>query len=565
LKGIAASPGIAMGKAYIFKPQRAFVISRSITDVEHEKERLQKAVTEAKKQIEGIYDHALKNMGAEEAKIFEAHIFLVDDPVLFKEAQKNIEGQHVNAEWALKEASDKFIKMFEALDNEYIAQRAADIKDITGRILNILMEIKPSDISDLKDMAILIAEDLLPSDTARMDKRNVLGIVTELGASQSHTAIIARNLGIPAVVGLKSVLAHVSDQSFVLLDGSTGEVIINPDKQQIDIYNIRKQEYQNFKDKLIQFKNKPSITRDGAKVHIMANIGTPKDIDSVLENDAEGIGLFRTEFLYMDRNNLPSEQEQFDAYKEVVSRMQGKPVVIRTLDIGGDKDLPYLGLAKEDNPYLGYRAIRYCLDREDIFRIQLKAILRASAYGCVKIMFPMISTITELRKAKAVLNEERETLKRNQINFDQNIEVGIMVEIPSCAVVADLFAKEADFFSIGTNDLTQYTLAVDRGNPRVSKLYSHYNPALLRMIKHVIESAHKNRIWCGMCGEAASDALLIPLLLGMGLTEFSMSPPFVLRARSIINNTVKQIMTEKVDAALFMATGDEIEEYLKNL
>jgi len=564
LKGIGASAGIAIGKVFQYEPKRAVAFKKIITDTGSEIARLNAARAEAKSQIEILHIKALETIGKQEAMIFEAHIALVDDPALFKEAVKNITTQNVNAEWALNEAIDKFIQIFEAMDNKYIAERAADLKDIKSRMLDILMGVKAQDLSHLNEPSIIVALDLLPSDTARMNKEKVLGFVTELGAKLSHTAIIARSLEIPAVVGLSGMMKGVKHGDLIILDGDTGEVFLNPDKSIIDKYEKKKQEYFYFKNELKVFIGKPSKTKDDARVHILANVGTPKDVDSCIENDAEGIGLFRTEFLYMDRQDIPSEDEQFEAYKEVISRMQGKPVVIRTLDVGGDKDIPYLGLSKEDNPFLGYRAIRYCIDNVDIFKAQLRAILRASTYGHVKIMFPMIATLTELRRAKAILNEVRHDLKIENIAYDEKMETGIMVEIPACAIAADLFAKEADFFSIGTNDLIQYTMAVDRGNPKVSALYSHFNPSVLRLIKYVIDSAHKNGIPVGMCGEAASDPALIPVLVGMGIDDFSMNPSSVLKARSIVSNTTKADIADKVESILSLATAGEVEEYLNH-
>ena len=562
MKGIGVSTGIATGKVFLYDPKRAVAQKRTITDAESEIARLKAARAEAKRQIKILHIGALETIGKQEALIFEAHIALVDDPALFKEATKNITTQNVNAEWALNEAIDKFIQMFEAMDNKYIAERAADLRDIKSRMLDILMGVKVQDLSNLNEQSIIVALDLFPSDMAKMNKDKVLGFVTEFGAKLSHVAIIARSLEIPAVVGLNGAMANINHGDLIILDGDTGEVFLNPDKSTIDKYEKKKHEYFYFKNELKVFKGKPSITKDGIRVHILANIGTPKDVDSCIENDAEGIGLFRTEFLFMDRQDIPSEDEQFDAYKEVVSRMQGKPVVIRTLDVGGDKDIPYLGLSKEDNPFLGYRAIRYCIDKEDIFKAQLRAILRASAYGHVKIMFPMIATLTELRMAKAILNEVRIDLKLENIAFDEKMKTGIMVEIPACAIAADLFAKEADFFSIGTNDLIQYTLAVDRGNPKVAALYSNYNPSVLRLVKYVIDCAHKNGIPVGMCGEAASDPVLIPALVAMGLEDFSMNPSSVLRTRSIVSNTAKVDLADKVESILSMATAEEVEEYL---
>lgn len=564
MKGIGASPGIVIGKALIKRDPKIEVYKKDIQDVEVELKRLKDAREKSKKDVEKLYEHTLKEIGEKEAQIFEAHKMIIDDPEYFGSIENSIKDNKVNAEWALKEITDNFISIFESMDNEYMKERASDIKDVSSRVIKELMGVKSTDLSMLDEEVIIIAEDLTPSDTAQMDKEKVLGFITEIGGRTSHSAIMARTLEIPAVVGvgLNTITKDINNSETIILDGEEGIVIVNPTEDEIKYYQRKKQQHDEFKEKLGELIGAKSITKDGVEVELAANIGTPKDVDGVIRNDGQGVGLYRTEFLYMDRDKLPSEQEQFEAYKEVAERLEGKAVVIRTLDIGGDKDLPYLELPKEMNPFLGYRAIRLCLDRKDIFKTQLRALLKASAYGNIKIMFPMISSMEEVRKAKIVLNEAKEELRKEQVPFNEEIEVGIMVEIPAVAVMSDMFAKEVDFFSIGTNDLIQYTTAVDRGNQHISNLYNQFHPALLRLIKQTIENGHKEGIWVGMCGEVAGDPKMVPLLIGMGLDEFSMSPISILKARLIIKNISQEEMKIMVEKAINLPTAEDVEKFI---
>ncbi len=566
MKGIGTSPGIALGNVLVYKEPKIVIEKKQVSNTDEEIKRLDKAIEIAIKQIEQIYEKTLKNVGPKEAEIFNAHRMMIEDPEFIGDVKETIKSQKVNAEWAVKTTIDRYIEMFENIEDEYIRERALDLKDVSNRLLKILLDIETMDLSTLEDECIIIAEDLTPSDTAQMNKEMVLGFITELGGKTSHTSIMARTLEIPAVSGVKDITNKTKNGDFAIIDGKEGLIILNPSKEEIDNYKEKKERYEQFKLKLNEIKGKESISKDGIKVEIAANIGTPKDVDKVIENDAEGIGLYRTEFLYMDSDKLPTEEEQFEAYKIVAERMEGKPVVIRTLDVGGDKDIPYLDLPEEMNPFLGYRAIRLCLDRKDIFKTQLRALLRASAFGNVKIMFPMISSIEEIREAKKVLEEAKEELRKENISFNEDIEVGIMVEIPAAAIHSDIFAKEVDFFSIGTNDLIQYTLAVDRGNQDISYLYNQYHPAVLKLINMTIKNGHKEGIWVGMCGEAAGDEKLIPILLGMGLDEFSMSSSSILKARWIINNTSKEEIESMLDEILSLPTAKDVEKFIdKNI
>lgn len=562
MKGIGASPGIAIGEAIVKRTQEITIEKREIENIYKEIQRLNEAREKSRKEIEALYQQTLKSMGGKEASIFNAHLMILDDPEVLGQVENEIKGNRLNTEWALKEVTDRFISIFESIEDEYLKERVSDLKDVTSRIQKILLGIGTTDFSNLQHEAIIVAEDITPSDTAQMDKRRVLGFITEVGGRTSHSAIMARTMEIPAVVGVENITSKVKDGDIIILDGEEGHIIINPDKALLDAYMKKKKEYDAFNMEVSKLKGEKTITKDGFEVELVANIGTPKDLEGVLKNAAEGVGLYRTEFLYMDRDKLPTEEEQFDAYKTVAEGLKGMPVIIRTLDIGGDKDLPYLQLPKEMNPFLGYRAIRLCLDKVDIFKTQLRALLRASAYGNIKIMFPMISSIEELREAKGILEEVKEELRTKDICFNQELEVGIMVEIPSVAVMADTFAKEVDFFSIGTNDLIQYTVAVDRGSSKISHLYNHFHPAVLRLIKQVIDSGHKEGIWVGMCGEAAGDPKLIPILIGMSLEEFSMSPSSILRSRWIINNITQEKMKILADEVINLSSSKEVESYI---
>lgn len=560
--GIGVSPGIGMGKVIIKKEPIIELKKKNIDNPEKEITKLDAAREKGKEQIEALYHHAFNTIGKKEAGIFRAHRMILEDPDFFGQIESKIKVEQVNAEWAISEVANFFIDMFESMEDEYMRERAADIKDVTGRLIRIALGVEETDLSNLSEEIIIVAEDLTPSDTAQMDKEKVIGFITEIGGKTAHSAIMARTLEIPAIVGLEKATELISDGDYVILDGDTGVVIINPDQKVIEEYSRKRENYIDFKKKLEEMRGQRSITRDGFKVEIAANIGTPKDVEGVLSNDGEGVGLYRTEFLYMDRDRLPTEEEQFEAYKEVAVRLEGRPVVIRTLDIGGDKELSYLPLPKEMNPFLGYRAIRLCLDQRDIFKTQLRALLRASAYGNIKIMFPMISAIEELRQAKSILEDVKKELRTKGMKFNENIEVGIMIEIPAAAIMSDLFAKEVDFFSIGTNDLIQYTTAVDRGNRKIAYLYNEFHPALLRLVKTVIDNGHKEGIWVGMCGEVAGNPHLIPILIGMGLDEFSMSASSMLRARWIINNLNKSKMESLVEKILDLPTAEEVKELI---
>jgi len=563
MKGIGVSPGIVIGRVLLKEEKQILVEKRDIKNYEEEIQRFKRAIESGKSEIQDIYDNVLKNMGETEASIFEAHLMILEDPEMVEQVEKKIEENKVNAEWALKEISEMFISMFEAMDNEYMKERAADIKDVTSRLMKKLLNIEEVNFSELVNEVIIVAHDLTPSDTSQIDKNKVLGFITEIGGRTSHSAIMARTLEIPAIVAVKDVTTKVKNGDLIVFDGEEGLIHINPEEQIVKLYEDKKAEYNKSQKQLSLLIGKESITIYGIRVELAANIGTPKDLESVINNDGEGIGLFRSEFLYMDRKTAPSEEEQFEAYKEVAEKMKNKPVVIRTLDVGGDKELEYLNLPKEMNPFLGYRAIRVCLDKVDIFKTQLRAILRASAYGNIKIMFPMISSIEELRAAKAILQEVRNELIKENIKFNEKLEVGIMIEIPAAAIISDLLAKEVDFFSIGTNDLIQYTTAVDRMNEKISHLYNPFHPALLRLVKLVIDSAHKENKWVGMCGEVAGDPKLIPILIGMGLDEFSMSPISILKARGIIRNISQDKMRDLAEQVINLPTAEEVENFME--
>lgn len=562
MKAIGTSSGIAIGKVLVYKEPELIIELKQIDDIDFEIKRLDKAIKKGIEEVQDLYDETLENVGEEEAQIFNAHKMMLEDPEFIDGIKSKIKEKKVNVEWAVKEVSNQFIELFENIEDEYLRARALDLKDVSKRLLRELLGIKSTDLRTLKEKCILVAEDLTPSDTAQMNKDMVIGFVTELGGKTSHTSIMARTLEIPAVAGVKDITKITSNEDMMIIDGSEGLILLNPSEHEIKVYENKKSEYERFNKKIQQMKGEKSISKDGVKIEIVANIGTPKDVDSVIQKDGEGVGLYRTEFLYMDSDNMPTEDEQFEAYKIVAERLKGKPVIIRTLDVGGDKDIPYLNLPEEMNPFLGYRAIRLCLDRTDIFKIQLRALLRASAFGNIKIMFPMISNIKEIRDAKRILEEAKNELRNENISFNEDIEIGIMVEIPAVAIHSDIFAKEVDFFSIGTNDLIQYTVAVDRGNQDISYLYSQYHPAVLKLIKMTIENGHKQGIWVGMCGEAAGDEKLIPLLLGMGLDEFSMSPSSVLKARWIIKNTSKKEIEPMLDKILSLPTAEDVEKFI---
>ena len=564
IKGIGASPGIAIGKALVLEHKEMVIEKKENVNVEVEVEKLNSAVDTSKKELSAVKEKVAKELGEEEAEIFGAHLLVLEDPEFIGEAENKIKNESLNAEYALNEVKDMFVSIFESMDNDYMRERAADVKDVTNRVLRHILGIKIIDLSNLSDEVVLIAHDLTPSDTATMDKKKVLGFLTNIGGRTSHTAIMSRTLEIPAIVGLSDVTDKVKDSDMIVFDGDKGIVIVSPEEDVVAEYQEKKRIFEEDKKALELLKGQPSVTTDGKHVELAGNIGTPNDLEGLINNDAEGVGLYRTEFLYMDSDEFPSEEIQFEAYKKVLEGMKGKPVVIRTLDIGGDKKLSYFEMEEEMNPFLGYRAIRLCLDRTDIFKTQLRALFRASVYGKLRIMFPMISSLEELLAAKAICEEVKSDLKAEGLGYSDDVEIGMMIEIPSAAVISDLLAKHVDFFSIGTNDLIQYTCAVDRMNQKISYLYNQFNPAVLRLIKMVIKNAHAEGKWVGMCGESAGDQMMIPILLGFGLDEFSMSPISILRARRLINSVSEKDMQALSDKVLEFGTAKEIQSYMKD-
>ena len=565
IKGIAASDGVAIAKAYLLvEPDLSFT-NEKITDTDAEIKKFRNALEASKIELTKIRNNAEKSLGADKAAIFDAHLLVLDDPELIQPIEDKIANEKVSAPEALNEVTTQFITIFESMDNEYMRERAADIRDVSKRVLAHLLGVELPNPSMIDESVVIIGNDLTPSDTAQLNKEFVQGFVTNIGGRTSHSAIMSRSLEIAAVVGTKSITHEVKQGDMVIVDGITGDVIIDPTEDELIAYQNKRERFFEDKKELQKLRDAETVTVDGEHAELAANIGTPDDLYGVMENGAEGIGLYRTEFLYMGRDQMPTEDEQFEAYKKVLETMKDKRVVVRTLDIGGDKELPYLNLPKEMNPFLGYRAIRLCLDQQDIFRTQLRALLRASAYGKLNIMFPMVATIKEFRDAKAILLEEKDKLTSEGQEVADDIEVGIMVEIPSTAALADIFAKEVDFFSIGTNDLIQYTMAADRMSERVSYLYQPYNPAILRLVKQVIEASHKEGKWTGMCGEMAGDETAIPLLLGLGLDEFSMSATSILKARRQINGLSKNEMTELANRAINCATQDEVKELVHHI
>ena len=562
-KGTGASPGIALGKALVIEHGELVIERKSIENVDIEIEKLQNALTISKDELIKVKEKALQELGEHEAEIFEAHLLVLEDPELIDSAISKIRDEKVNAEYALNEIKEMFVAMFESMDNEYMRERAADIKDVTNRVLRHILGIKVVDLAGLDEEVVLIAHDLTPSDTATMNKSMVLGFLTDIGGRTSHTAIMARTLEIAAVVGLNDVTKKVKDGDYIVFNGDTGEVIVNPDEETKAKYKVLKSEFEEYRKSLELLKGQASITTDGRHVELAGNIGSPNDVEGLIKNDAEGVGLYRTEFLYMDKEDgFPTEEEQYEAYKAVLEGMDNKPIVIRTLDIGGDKELPYFEMEAEMNPFLGYRAIRLCLDRKDIFKTQLRALYRASVHGKLRIMFPMISSLEELLDAKEVIQEVLNEMDAENIPYSKDVEVGMMIEIPSAAVISDVLSKHVDFFSIGTNDLIQYTCAVDRMNQKISHLYNQFNPAVLRLIKMVIDNAHKEGKWVGMCGESAGDQRMIPILLGFGLDEFSMSPISILPARKLITSLSYEDMQKFAEEVLAMGTAKEIKEYV---
>lgn len=561
LQGIAASDGIAIAKVYTLTEPDLTVTKVTVEDSEKEVSRLDDALAASIKDVELIKETALKNLGEEEAQVFDAHLMVLSDPELIGQVKDSITSNKVNAESALKEVTDMFISIFAGMeDNPYMQERAADIRDVSKRVLAHLLGVKIPSPATIKDEVIIVAADLTPSDTAQLNRQYVKAFVTDIGGRTSHSAIMARSLEIPAIVGTKEVTSIAKDGDIIIVDGLSGDVFLNPSEEVIAEYRAKAEAFAAQQAEWEKLKDSKTYTKDGHQVELAANIGTPKDLEGVVNNGAEGVGLYRTEFLYMDSHEMPTEEDQFEAYKAVLEGMNGKPVVVRTMDIGGDKELPYLPLPHEMNPFLGYRAIRISLNEPEMFRTQLRALLRASVYGKLRIMFPMIATLNDFRGAKALLEEEKAKLIAEGVEVSDDIQVGIMIEIPAAAVLAHQFAKEVDFFSIGTNDLIQYTMAADRMNERVSYLYQPYNPSILTLIKHVIDSAHKEGKWAGMCGEMAGDQTAVPLLVGLGLDEFSMSASSVLKTRSLISKlTLSDMQVLAAKAINECATVEEVE------
>lgn len=563
LKGIAASDGIAIAKAYLLVEPDLSYEKTEVTDVESEVKRFESALEVSRTELSMIREKAAKDLGEDKAQIFDAHLLVLNDPELTGPIEESIKNSKTNAETALQETTDMFIGMFESMDNEYMRERAADIKDVRKRVLSHLLGVTIPNPALIDEEVVVVAADLTPSDTAQLNRNFVKGFVTDIGGRTSHSAIMARSLEIPAVVGTKEVTASVAKNDIVIIDGLEGNVIIHPTEEQIAHYEKIKSDFALQQAEWDKLKNEKTVSKDGVHVELASNIGTPNDLEGVISNGGEAVGLYRTEFLYMGRDNFPTEEEQFEAYKAVVSGMDGKSVVVRTLDIGGDKTLPYLELPEEMNPFLGFRAIRLCFANEELFRTQLRALLRASVYGNLKIMFPMIATVNEFRQARDILLDEKAKLKAAGTEVSDSIELGIMIEIPAAAVLADQFAKEVDFFSIGTNDLIQYTMAADRMNERVSYLYQPYNPSILRLVKMVIDASHKEGKWTGMCGEMAGDQTAVPLLLGLGLDEFSMSASSILKSRSLIKRLDQSEMVKLAEEALNKSTAEEVVELVE--
>ena len=563
IKGIAASNGIAIAKAYKLVMPDLTVTKETVEDVEKEIKAYENAMEQTAKDLETIKEAASKNLSAEEAAVFDAHALVLSDPELKTQVEDKIRNEACNAAAALDEVSAMFISMFESMGDEYFRERAADIKDVSRRLLANLLGKSLPNPALIDEEVVIIADDLTPSDTAQLNKNLVRGFATNIGGRTSHSAIMARSLEIPAVVACKTITDDVQDGDMIALDGIEGVVMINPDEATIQEYTTKRDEYKAYREELKKLVNEKTVSTDGKHVELVANIGSPKDLEGVRENGGEGVGLFRTEFLYMESAELPSEDKQYEVYKEILEGMAGHPVVVRTLDIGGDKEIEAIDLPKEMNPFLGVRAIRLCFQREDIFRTQLRALLRASVHGDLRIMFPMIAALGEFRKAKGILLEEKEKLIAEGIAVSDSIQVGIMIEIPAAAVLADQFAKEVDFFSIGTNDLIQYTFAADRMSSGVSYLYQPFNPSILRLVKHVIDSAHKEGKWAGMCGEMAGEPLAAPLLLGLGLDEFSMSATSILSQRKLIRGLSQAEMAELANKAINCGTMEEVVELVE--
>ena len=558
LKGMGISDGIGIGKAIILNNEDIKPEKIRKDDIEQEKKIFLDAIQSVKDETKNL----ISTLNGTEKDIMEAYLAILQDDTLVQETIKIIEQEKCNADYGADVGFNKIIQIFEQMDDPYMAARSRDIADMKRKVLSKILNIKEINLSNLPIHTILVAKELSTSNTAKLDLKNIEGIITEIGGENSHTAIMARTHRIPAIVGIKNVTNLINEEDVIAINGKTGEIFINPSEEEEKNLIEIKEKSDDIKKELEEYKNKPSITKDGHQVELMANIGDVSDINIVTENTAEGVGLFRSEFLYMNSDDFPTENEQFEAYKKVAESMPNKKIVVRTLDIGGDKNLKYMKLPQEENPFLGYRAIRIYLDNIALFKVQLRAILRASYYGNLAIMFPMIASVKELVDAKKVVEDVKKELREKNILFNENIKIGIMIEIPSAAIMADELAKECDFFSIGTNDLIQYTLAVERGNEKVASLYTHFHPAVIRLIKYVIDSAHNNGIICGMCGEAAGDSLYIPLLVGMGLDDFSMNANKILESRKLVRSLDYSECKTLADEVLKMVHREEIKEKL---
>ena len=562
-EGIAASPGIAIGRAYVLEKEKFSILEYQIKkeEVEKEVERFKEAVRQSKKELEKIKERVRKKIGEKEAYIFQAHLYMLEDPFLIDETIKRIRRERLNAEAALRETFRTIPKKFASDQVNYIQERLRDVRDVGGRVLRNLLKKPGLTLSHLNEEIILVAHDLAPSDTASLRKDKVLGFATNIGGRTSHSAIMARSLEIPAVVGLRDITRRVKPGSLIILDGNKGRVIVNPTSKQIERYRRQQREFFFYKRKLEDLRFLPPQTLDGREVELAANIAGPEEVDIALGNGAEGIGLYRTEYLYMNRQDLPSEEEQLAAYKTIAEKVSPNSVVIRTIDLGGDKFQSHFPVPTQINPFMGWRAIRLCLEKVDIFKTQLRAILRASHFGKVKLMYPMISGMEEVRKANEILSEVKEELRKERIPFDEDIEVGVMIEVPSAAIIADILAKEVDFFSLGTNDLIQYSLAVDRINEKVAYLYQPLHPTILRLIDNIVKCAHRENIWVGACGEMASDPLYMLILLGLGVDEFSVAPTSLLEIKKVIRGARWDKTQEVASELLKLNTSSEAKRF----
>lgn len=562
-KGIAGSEGIGIGKVVIIEEHEINIENKKVTDTDNEIKRLQDAIEKFVEITNQMAEKMDVTVGKKDADILRGHIQMLQDPMIEEQISTLLVAEKITAEMAVDQVLEQTAEMFAQIPDELLQQRATDFRDIKTRMIKILLGIEEVDISQVPANTVLVARDLTPSMTAGINPDNIAGILTEVGGRTSHSAILARAMEIPAVLSIEGICSIVKNGDVVVIDGTSGEAIVNPDEDTVKEYEQKLADYKKEKALLAEYAGKPSVTKDGTKVELVCNIGKPEDAKKAVECDGEGIGLFRTEFLFMDRDSVPTEEEQFEAYKSVAETMKGKPVIIRTLDIGGDKAIPYLGLEEEENPFLGFRAIRYCLQRTDLYKTQLRALVRASAFGKIKIMVPLVTCVDELRSVKAMVADIMKELDGEGIAYNKNLEIGVMMETSAACMIADILAKEAAFFSIGTNDLTGYTMAVDRGNAKVAYLYSTYQPAVLRSIKRIIECGKKEGIMVGMCGEAAADSKLIPLLLAFGLDEFSVSATSVLKTRKTISNCTVEECKALADKVMQCNTEEEVLDILK--